>query len=88
MPDSAFPHQIVMLERRQERQHDWLSKIDDGAVVQAVTIARHEERLDGHDEALHRLADSINKGVWALIGFSFTVAASAVGLAITIGGAP
>lgn len=83
MPDS-----VAYLEQRQERHHTWLSKLDDGAVVQAVTIARHEERLDGHDEALRRLADSINKGVWALIGFSFTVAASAVGLAITIGGTP
>lgn len=86
MPESAGHLQSV--EGRVERQRAWLERLGDGATAQAVTIARHEERLDGHDDAINRLADTVNKGVWALVGFSFTIAASAVGLAITLGGAP
>lgn len=86
VPETAA--QLRALEGRQERQHTWLERIGEGATAQAVTIARHEERLDGHDDAINRLADTVNKGVWALVGFSFTIAASAVGLAITLGGHP
>lgn len=88
MPESANAAQIIQLEKRIERQHSWVDELDKGVVAQAVTAARHEERLDGHDDAINRLADTVNKGVWALVGFSFTIAASAVGLALTLGGHP
>jgi hypothetical protein len=89
MPESAaIPHRVGALERRQDSHREWLQKLDEGTTIQAVTAARHEERLDGHDDAINRLADTVNKGVWALVGFSFTIAASAVGLAITLGGTP
>jgi uncharacterized coiled-coil protein SlyX len=90
MPESAaaFPYRIKNLEDRQTRQQEWVSRVDQGVTQHAVTIAAHEERLDGHDEAINRLADTVNKGVWALVAFSFTVAASAVGLAISLGGGP
>ncbi len=90
MPDSpaSLAIRVGLAEQRQERHRAWLGKLDEGTTIQAVTSARHEERLDGHDEAINRLADTVNKGVWALVGFSFTIAASAVGLAITLGGTP
>jgi len=90
MPDSpeALPYRLNAVEARQERHRGWLDKLDQSTTIQAVTTARHEERLDGHDEAINRLADTVNKGVWALVGFSFTIAASSVLLAFTLGGGP
>ncbi len=84
--EHAFDTRLALVESRAERAAKKAENLDVGVGLQAVSIARHEERLDGHDDAINRLADTINKGVWALVGFSFTIAASAVGLAITLGG--
>ena len=91
MPDQpveALPWRVKSVEDRVERNHNWIDRVDQGVTTHAVTLAAHEERLDGHDDAINRLADTVNKGVWALVAFSFTVAASAVGLAISLGGSP
>lgn len=90
MTDSpaTLKYRVDAIAGELDHRRKWLERLDQGVGTQAITVARHEERLDGHDEAINRLADTVNKGVWALIGFSFTIAASAVGLAITLGGGP
>jgi uncharacterized coiled-coil protein SlyX len=85
MPEvAALKIRADHLESRQSHHATRLETHDESLGQQAVTIAKHDERLDGLDEAVGRLADTVNKGVWALIGFSFTIAASAVGLALTL----
>jgi hypothetical protein len=86
--DATIPYRVGQLEVSRDRQRNWIQRVDEGHGDQAVTIARHEERLDALETAVEKLAGSVTKGVWALVGFSFTVAASAVGLAITLGGPP
>lgn len=86
MPDSpsGLAVRVGTIEARQERQEIHLDRLDDGVGRQAVTAAKHEEQLEDHEDAIKTLAETVNKGIWALVGFAFVVAGSAVGLAITI----
>jgi hypothetical protein len=87
-PAAALPWRVKEVEQRQGRQNEWLTRLDSGHGDQAITLSVHEERIENLEGSLQRLTDTVNKGVWALVGFSFTIAASAVGLAIAIGGGP
>jgi hypothetical protein len=85
MPEvAALKIRADHLEGRQSQHADHLRKHDEAIGIQAVTTAKHDERLDGVEEAVTKLAETVNKGIWALVGFSLTIAGSAVGLAITI----
>ena len=72
---------IVRMRENQARHSEAIGS-------QAVTIARHDERIEGVEKAVVALSDTVSKGIWALIAFAFTIAASAVGLAITLAGGP
>ncbi len=63
----------------------------------AITTARHDERISGHDVALAILTEqtsalvkvtatvnaTLTKVMWTLIAFAFTIAASSLGLVMT-----
>lgn len=52
-----------------------------------VEIARHDERITALEADVNTLASSVNKVVWTLVGFAFTVAASSLGIALTVAAA-
>lgn len=69
---------------------------DEALAQHAITLAKQDERLGGHDVAIGILTtqvtalvtatsttnSTLNKVMWTLIGFAFTVAAAAVGVVI------
>lgn len=46
-----------------------------------IELAVHEQRLNAHDKSLETLVGLVNKVIWALVGFSLTIAGSAVAVA-------
>lgn len=66
------------------RLHERTARHDEAIGQQAVTLARHDEKINALDAAVITLSDTVSKGIWALVAFAFTIAAAAVGLAITI----
>jgi hypothetical protein len=87
-PTAIMPYRVATLEKQRQTDREWLGRLDEGHMTHAVTTARHEERLGALEDAVEKLAGTVNKGVWALVGFAFTIAASAVGLAISVSGGP
>lgn len=85
MPEvAALKIRMDHVEGRQSAHAEHLRRADEAIGQQAVTTAKHDERLDDVEQAITRLADTVNKGIWALVTFSLTIAGSAVGLAITL----
>lgn len=79
--------QVKTLDEGHTQNRENLARHGEAIGAQAVTIAKHDERLSGVEKAVVNLSDTVSKGIWALIAFSFTIAASAVGLAVTLAGA-
>lgn len=68
------------LGRVEERQNS----LDDAAGSQGVTLAVHEEKIDELKGHVTQLATTVNKAVWALVGFALTIASSAAIVALTV----
>jgi len=79
MDASAFAYEVKSLRQDQKA-------LDEGHVQQAITLTAHEQRITNLEKNIERVLDTLNKGVWALVGFAFTVAASAMGIAISMAG--
>lgn len=67
----------VAEQRIQQQAHDR------AIVAQGLTLATHSEILKAHSEAIGGLSANMNKVMWSLVGFAFTVAGSAVVTAVT-----
>ena len=101
----SHSHQNARSSRREELSPDLriyglegITETQDEAITQlALTTARHDERLTGHDIALAILTEqtsalvkvtatvnaTLTKVMWTLIAFAFTIAASSVALVLT-----
>ena len=93
--ENALGFRVYGLEGASKTQDDAIVRLREGQARhsealgnQAVTLARHDEQIASVEKAVVALSETVSKGIWALIAFAFTIAASAVGLAITLAGGP
>ena len=82
--------QVSTLDEAVERNRTSLLLHDAAIGRQAITLAEHEQKLMTADERIEvvaasvtKLASTVDKGIWALLSFAFTVAAAAVTVAIS-----
>lgn len=61
-------------------------KLAESHAAQIVEIAALKQRDTDQDEEINRLRDALRANTMVLIGFAFTVAGSAIGLAFALGG--
>lgn len=77
MSDGALHFQLDRLQGK-------VDKLDVGHGQQAITLAEHEVKITDVQASVGKLADTVNKAIWVLVGFAFTVAGSALLLAFTV----
>jgi hypothetical protein len=92
-PDDPWTELAAARERRVDNLADELHAAQEGNRMLAETQAVQRSELAGHDadiEALWKELDKVRDGLrtntMVLVGFAFTVAGSAIGLALALGG--
>lgn len=84
--DAALPFRVTLVEREISRVRDRAVKNTER--LEALELARAGEIVEVREmrEDIGTLKRTLDKLIWAIVGLALTVAASAIGIALTIAG--
>ncbi len=75
---------VKTLDEASVRQREAAARLHEAVGGQGIALAKHEVEITDTKADVAGLANTVNKMVFILIGFAFTTAASAAGVAATI----
>jgi septal ring factor EnvC (AmiA/AmiB activator) len=92
-PEDPWAELAANRAQRVDQLADDLSAVQAGLGKVAETQAEQRTELAGHDDdiarltkELERVSEQLRTNTMVLVGFAFTVAGSAIGLALALGG--